>query len=77
MSVEEWMKENYEKVRIRSVVEKAEGVYSFWLERDSDREMLLGDRYRINRWHQFYIEEWISIEEWKRRVIEREREKIL
>ena len=48
MSVEECMKENYGKVRIRTVVEKAEGVYSVWLERDSDREMLLGDRYRIN-----------------------------
>ena len=72
MSVEEWMKENYEEVRIRSVVEKAEGVYVLWLERDSDREKMLEDRYRNNRWHQFYIEEWISTEEWIRRVREKE-----
>ena len=42
-----------------------------WLERDSDREKMLEDRYRNNRWHQFYIEEWISTEEWIRRVREK------
>ena len=72
VSVDEWMKENYEEVGIRSVVEKAEGVYVLWLERDSDREKMLEDRSRNNRWHQFYIEEWISTEEWIRRVREKE-----
>ena len=71
LNVEEWMEENYKEVRIRSVVERGEGIYVLWLEKDSDREMLMEKRDRNNRWHQFYIEEWISTEEWIRRVREK------
>ena len=41
LDVEEWWKKNFNDVKYRSIVKKAEGIYFVWLERDEDKRSML------------------------------------
>ena len=71
LDIEEWWKENFSEIKYRSMVKKAEGIYVFWLEKDEDKKRMLEEKERNNRWHQFYIENWLCTSEWIRKVRER------
>ena len=71
LNIEEWWKENFSEIKYRSMVKKAEGIYVIWLEKDEDKKRMLEEKERNNRWHQFYIENWLCTSEWIRKVRER------
>ena len=50
------MKENFQGVKVRSVVEKAKGVFVLWLGSERDKRIMIEEKDRNNRWRQFLIE---------------------
>ena len=70
LDVEKWMVENFQGVKVRSVVEKEKGVFVLWLGSERDKRMMIEEKERKNRWRQFLTEEWLSPEECVRNAIE-------
>ena len=68
---ERWMNENFEEVQYSSVKKRAPGVYILWLEKAEDREKILEESKGLEKWEEYYVEKWLSMEEW----IEKQKEK--
>ena len=67
---ERWMNENFE-VQYSSVQKRAPGVYILGLEKAEDREKILEESKSLEKWEEYYVEKWLSMEEW----IEKQKEK--